>query len=132
MSNPGPSSAEATRLHTLTHLITTLPSSSPSPNTPGPARKVYPNDETIVALLQSRARLEQPYTRISPSGRGYVVVNPLRVLGSLGEEARKGYAGAIEGTVGRGEERQPSVYELAGRVWLLMERRKESQSVVYQ
>jgi len=49
----------------------------------------------------------------------------------MAEESRKGYQADIEGREG-GDERQPSVYELAGRIWLLMSRRKESQSVVYQ
>lgn len=125
------SSAEATRLHILTSLISSVPSASPNPNSPGPARKVYPNDDAIVTLLQSRARSELPYTRVSPSGTDYVVVNPLRTLGSLGEESRKGYQRDIEST-DRGEGKQPNVYELAGRVWHLMTRRKESQSVIYQ
>lgn len=131
MTSASFTSAEATRQHDLTSLITTLPSTSPDPNSPGPARKVYPTEDTINVLLHARSRLEYPYTRISPSGTVYVVVNPLRVLGCMGEEARKRYQADIERT-DRGEERQPSVYELAGRVWILMSRRRESQSIVYQ
>ena len=138
MSATALTSAEATRIHALTDLITSLPSSStsPTPNSPGPARKVYPTEDAITSLLASRARAEQPYTRSSQSGADYVVVNPLRMLGCLGEEARKRHQAEIENTEGdrpkKGETSQPSVYELAGRVWLLMSRRRESQSVVYQ
>jgi chitin synthase len=137
MSAAGPSSSEAARVHSLTSLITSLPSTSaPAPADSPPAqRKLYPNDDTLVTVLHARSRFELPYTRVGPSGTAYVVVNPLRVLGCLGEEARKGYTEDIEGAEGRGDrdgERQPSVYELAGRVWLLMARRRESQSVIYQ
>jgi hypothetical protein len=61
-----------------------------------------------------------------------VVVNPLRVLGSLGEESRRGYQEDIEGFEKLQVDRGASVYELAGRVWMLMQRRRESQSVIYQ
>ena len=126
--------AEAGRIHTLTDLISSS-STDGSTNSPGPARTIYPNDDTITALLASRARSEHPYVRLSNSGTDYVVVNPLRVLGCLNEESRKGYEKEIQGT--ESEQRaglglQPSVYELAGRVWLLMSRRKETQAVVYQ
>jgi chitin synthase len=134
MSAAGPSSSEAARVHSLTSLITSLPSTSaPAPADSPPApRKLYPNDDTLVTVLHARSRFELPYTRVGPSGTAYVVVNPLRVLGCLGEDARKGYTEDIEGTAGGHGERQPSVYELAGRVWLLMARRRESQSVIYQ
>jgi hypothetical protein len=49
----------------------------------------------------------------------------------MGEETRKGYQKDVEGTE-RKEERGASVYELAGRVHMLMQRRKESQGVIYQ
>lgn len=125
-------SSEASRIHNLTSLISTVPSASPNPNSPGPSRKIYPNDDSIVAVLQARSRSELPYSRVSPSGLDYVVVNPLRVLGCLGEESRKGYQRDIDSTNRAEEERQPNVYELAGRVWSLMTRRRESQSVIYQ
>lgn len=66
------------------------------------------------------------------------MVNPLRSLGSMNEEFRRQYQDVIENSEvsddghSRNGELQPSVYELAGRVWMLMSRRKESQSVVYQ
>lgn len=93
-----------------------------------------PSEDTIAALLHARARAELPYTRVSPSGTDYVVVNPLRVLSGLNEESRRGYQDDIDRTDGGlgGEPRQPSVYELAGRVWLLMTRQQEDQTVLFK
>lgn len=136
------SSTDAARLHDLTSLITTVgsanapaSSSSHAAAAAGPSRKLYPSDDSIVNALHLRSRIEHPYTRVSPSGREYVAVNPLRMLGCMGEESRKAYQKDIEdtdGSDGRADGRQPSVYELAGRVWLLMSRQRESQSIVYQ
>lgn len=124
--NPTFSSAQATELADLTSLI-----SYPEDGVGAPT---YPSDDTIAALLHARSRFEQAYTRVSPSGTDYVVVNPLRSLQSLNEESRKGYQDDVERTDGGigGEPRQPSVYELAGRVWLLMSRQRECQTVVFQ
>jgi chitin synthase len=92
-----------------------------------------PTEDTIAALLHARARAELPFTRVSPSGTDYVVVNPLRVLAGLNEEHRRGYQEDIERPDGgMGNERQPSAYELAGRVWLLMTRQQEDQTVLYK
>ncbi|BEJ14553.1 hypothetical protein CspHIS471_0403200 [Cutaneotrichosporon sp. HIS471] len=91
-----------------------------------------PSEDTIAALLHARARAELPFTRVSPSGTDYVVVNPLRVLSGLNEEHRRAYQADIERPDGGlGNERQPSAYELAGRVWLLMARQQEDQTVLY-
>lgn len=94
-----------------------------------------PSDDTIAALLHARARSELPYTRVSPSGTDYIVVNPLRALSCLNEESRRGYEQDIDrtdGGVSGSEPRQPSVYELAGRVWLLMTRQQEDQTVLFK
>lgn len=119
------------------------PSSTPNtgPSSPGRPRPTLPSEDHITALLQARARAELPYTRVGPSGTDYVVVNPLRMLGSMDEASRRAYQGAIE-DVGKGKGRagdggteradQPHVYEVAGRVWMLMSRKKESQGIIYQ
>lgn len=124
--NPFPPS-EAARIHSLTELI--------SASDEGGQSTVFPNDDTIAALLHARARAELPYTRVSSSGTEYIVVNPLRILGCLNEESRRGYEDDIERTDGGivdEDKRQPNAYELAGRVWLLMKRQKEDQTIVYQ
>ena len=132
MSTANMSPAEASRTHSLSSPI----SSPASGSSPGAARTLYPTDECITSLLASRSRQDLPYTRVGGSGTSYVVVNPLRLLESLGEESRTAYQRDVEGVDGRRDsregERQPSVYDLAGRVWMLMARQKESQSIVYQ
>lgn len=105
--------------------------------TPTPATKstVYPTEDTIAALLHARARAELPYTRVSSSGTDYIIVNPLRTLSCLNEESRRAYQDDIERTDGGVVEEdplQPSAYELAGRAWLLMQRQKEDQTIVFQ
>ncbi|RYY53099.1 MAG: hypothetical protein EOO05_21385, partial [Chitinophagaceae bacterium] len=84
---------DASRHHTLTNLIT-----SSNPTQPGAQRTLYPNDETLTNLLASRSRLEIPYTRVGSSGSDFIVINPLRMLGCMGEETRKGYQKDVEGT----------------------------------
>lgn len=60
----------------------------------------------------------------------------------MDEASRRRYQGAIE-DVGKGKGRagddggggdadQPHVYEVAGRVWMLMTRKRESQGIIYQ
>lgn len=91
-----------------------------------------PTEDTIAAYLHARARAELQFTRVSASGTDYVVINPLRVLSSSNEEHRRAYQADIERPDGGvGNERQPSAYELAGRVWLLMTRQQEDQTVLY-
>lgn len=116
-------SADAAAIHALTDLISSAPST-------GPASTVFPTDDQITSLLHARSRAEHPYIRVGSSGREYVVINPLRTLGCLNEESRERYTNVIEN--GGKDDLQPSVYELAGRVWYLMTRRKESQAVVFQ
>lgn len=126
------SAAEAARTHALTDLISSAPSSA------GPSRKIFPTDDQITSLLQARSRAEHPYIRVGRSGREYVGINPLRTLGCLNEESRQKYTAVIEDGDENGDEidgvaeLQPSAYELGGKVWYLMARRRESQAIVYQ
>lgn len=131
-SNPFPPS-QAARYTDLSALITT-PESSTAGGEGAAAARTFPSEDTIAALLHARARAELPYTRVSPSGTDYIVVNPLRVLAGLNDESSKGYAEDVARTDGGigGDPRQPSVYELAGRVWLLMSRQRETQTVIYE
>ena len=108
--------------HDLVSLITTSPSNT---NT-----KIYPSEDSIVSLLQARWRAELPYTRIGSSGSDYVYINPLKTLGCFSDEHRRRHQESVEGY--EGCEMEPSVFELAGRVWRLMQEKKESQSIVYQ
>ncbi|WOO78655.1 Chitin synthase 6 [Vanrija pseudolonga] len=133
-SNPFPPT-QAARYTDLSALIQTPESSSTAAaGGEAAAARTFPSEDTIAALLHARARAELPYTRVSPSGTDYIVVNPLRVLSGLNDESSKGYAEDVARTDGGigGDPRQPSVYELAGRVWLLMSRQRETQTVIYE
>jgi chitin synthase len=123
-SNINFSAGAAAHHYDLTRLITTNEEGEVS----------YPTEDTIAALLHARARSEHPYTRVSPSGTEYVVLNPLRALGCLNDENKKTYREDVDRTDGGidGQSRQPSPYDLAGRLWLLMTRQRESQTVVFQ
>lgn len=108
---------EAQALTNLTNLITT-PQGSQS--------KIYPNEDTIVSSLQARARSDLPYTYVGSST--LLVVNPLRSLANASDASAKEY----EKSFREEEALQPHVYDLAGRVYLMMQQRRESQSVVYR
>lgn len=119
---------------------------------------IYPTEDDILAVLSSRTRADLPYTYLDgpPSsaagGRTLVVVNPLKSLGNLSDLNAKDYVDkyvdpAYVSATGRkkGKEReeqgtrtahlvgseQPHLYDLAGKVWLLMQRRREDQAVLF-
>jgi chitin synthase len=108
---------EAQALTNLTNLI-----SSPQ----GSQSKIYPNEDTIVSSLQARARSDLPYTYVGSST--LVVVNPLRSLANASDASAKEYEKSFK----EEESLQPHVYDLAGRVYLMMQQRRESQAVVYR
>jgi chitin synthase len=90
-------------------------------------------------------------------GRTLIVVNPLKSLGNLSDLNAKDYVDKYvdpayvsaggkkkgKGKAGQGEEEgsrtahlvgsdQPHLYDLAGRAWLLMQRRREDQSILFR
>lgn len=88
---------------------------------------LYPSDDALLALVQSRFRSDLPYTRLGSST--LVVVNPLKTLANLNDASARDYIES-EYTDTSGEEgprgpMQPHVYELAARVYLLMRRTKQ-------
>lgn len=127
--NPFPPT-QAARYHDLTSLIT-----APEGDDGATKSTVFPTEDTIAAILHARARAELPYTRVSPSGTEYIVVNPLRILSCLNDESKRQYEDATQrtdGGIADEEPQQPNVYELAGRTWLLMHRQQEDQTIIYQ
>ena len=94
---------------------------------------IYPSDNVILAVLQTRFRADLPYTRIGSTN--LLVVNPYKALANVNDVSAKEY-----------EERcykdtslpmldsprplQPHLYDVAARVYLLMRRRNESQAVL--
>ncbi|KIJ57290.1 glycosyltransferase family 2 protein [Sphaerobolus stellatus SS14] len=96
---------------------------------------VYPSDDNVVAVLQARSRSDLPYTRIGAST--LVVVNPLKVLASVNDASaqeyeERNYKDTSIPTADSPKALQPHLYDLAARVYLLMRRRKESQSVIFR
>lgn len=96
---------------------------------------VYPSDDTILSVLQTRFRQDLPYTRIGATS--YVVVNPFKALASVNDISAKEYEERCYKDTslplpGAAPSLQPHLYDLAARVYLIMRRRNESQSVIFR
>ncbi|KAF8509357.1 chitin synthase [Hysterangium stoloniferum] len=96
---------------------------------------VYPSDDNILSVLQARFRADLPYTRIGASG--LVVVNPLKVLANVNDASaeeyeERNYKDTSLPTADAPKALQPHLYDLAARIYLLMRRRNESQSVIFR
>lgn len=126
----------------------------PTPPSPGFSSRngENPTEDTILTTLQSRSRSDLPYTYLG--AKTLVLVNPLRTLGNLSDSSATDYANKyvnpsqtpLSGKKkGKGKEEvgaagnglvlgveQPHVYDLAGRVWTMMRRRREHQGVVFR
>ncbi|KAI0371480.1 chitin synthase [Pilatotrama ljubarskyi] len=98
------------------------------------AATVHPSDDTILSVLQARFRADLPYTRIGAAN--LVVVNPYKTLANVNDVTAKEYeercykdtSFPLPGTA----QLPPHLYDLAARVYLLMRRRMESQSVIFR
>jgi chitin synthase len=118
-----PASASAASPTSVTNLTSLVHSTATS--------TTHPTPDVLLTTLQSRSRLDLPYTWIGDST--LLVVNPLRGLGSASDESAKAYAERTKATDGGDDERgQPHLYELAGRVWRMMKRCGEDTVVVYR
>ena len=96
---------------------------------------VYPSDDTILSVLQSRFRQDLPYSRIGASN--FVVVNPYKALASVNDLSAKEYEERCYKDTslplpGSSAPLQPHLYDLAARVYLMMRRRNESQSILFR
>ncbi|KAF8589601.1 glycosyltransferase family 2 protein [Ramaria rubella] len=96
---------------------------------------VYPSDDTIISVLQARFRADLPYTRIGASS--LVVVNPLKVLANVNDASaqeyeERNYKDTSLPTADAPKALQPHLYDIAARIYLLMRRRSESQSVLFR
>jgi chitin synthase len=97
------------------------------------AATIYPSDDAILTALHSRFRADLPYTRIGTSN--LVVVNPYKTLANVNDLSAKEYEDrCYKDTslplVDSPKPLQPHVYELAAKIYLLMRRRNESQSII--
>ena len=99
------------------------------------AATVHPSDDTILSVLQARFRQDQAYSRIS--AQNLIVVNPYKTLASVNdlsaqEYEERSYKDTSLPLPGAAAPLPPHIYDLAARVYLLMRRRKESQSVIFR
>ncbi|CCM00474.1 uncharacterized protein FIBRA_02507 [Fibroporia radiculosa] len=96
---------------------------------------VYPSDDTILSVLQARFRADLPYARIGASN--LVVVNPYKSLANANDASAKEYEDrSYKDTSlplpGGPPPLSPHLFDLAARVYLLMRRKNESQSIVFR
>ncbi|KIO21052.1 hypothetical protein M407DRAFT_29316 [Tulasnella calospora MUT 4182] len=95
------------------------------------ATTVYPTDDAILSLLHARFRFDLPYTRIASTS--LIVVNPLKSLANTNDASAADYEEKTYRDLTDSEHNlQPHLYELASRVYLLMRRTSQSQSVVFR
>ena len=114
------SSKDPTTVHDLTKLIDSSGS-----------KKVHPNDDALLSLLNARFRFDLPYTRIGSSG--LVVINPLKSLSNTNDATATEYEDKTYRDVSDAvHSLQPHLYELASRSYLLMRRTSQSQAVVFR
>lgn len=96
---------------------------------------VYPTDDAILAVLNARFRSDNPYTRISTSN--LLAVNPYKALANTNEVSAKDYEERCYKDTnmplpGGPAPPPPHLYELAAKVYLIMRRRNQSQSVIFR
>lgn len=96
---------------------------------------VYPSDDAVLNVLQGRFRADLPYTRIGASN--LVVVNPMKTLANVNDVSAKEYEercykDTSVPTAGSPRALQPHLYDMAAKVYLLMQQRKQSQAVVFR
>ncbi|KAG7097579.1 hypothetical protein E1B28_004916 [Marasmius oreades] len=97
------------------------------------AATVYPSDDSVLSVLQARFRADLPYTRIGATN--LVVVNPYKTLASVNNASAKEYEERCYRDtnlpmVDSPKPLQPHLYDLAARIYLVMRRRNESQTVL--
>ncbi|KAI0940344.1 hypothetical protein AcV5_001478 [Taiwanofungus camphoratus] len=96
---------------------------------------VYPSDDSILSVLQARFRADLPYTRVGASN--LVAVNPYKTLANINDASAKEYEERCYKDTslplpGGPPPLPPHLFDLAARVYLLMRRRNESQSLIFR
>lgn len=90
------------------------------------------SEESIVRLLQTRFKADQPYTQLGH--HQLIVVNPYKPLELLNDATLQAYGQhgykdiSPDGFSSNSPE--PHVYDMATRVYLLMRRRAENQAII--
>ena len=96
---------------------------------------VHPSDDSILSVLNTRFHSDLPYTRIGTTN--LVVVNPYKTLANVNDVSAKEYEDrSYKDTSlplpGQSPSLPPHLYDLAARVYLMMRRRNESQSILFR
>ncbi|KAI0089361.1 chitin synthase [Irpex rosettiformis] len=96
---------------------------------------VHPSDDTILSVLQARFRHDLAYSRIGDSN--YIVVNPYKTLANVNdlsarEYEERSYKDTSLPLPGAPPPLPAHLYDLAARMYLVMRRRTESQSVIFR
>ncbi|EJU06309.1 hypothetical protein DACRYDRAFT_19523 [Dacryopinax primogenitus] len=116
-------SKDGLSLRDLTELVSSTSSS-----------KVYPSEDAVVHALHTRFRADFPYTNLGSSS--LIVVNPFKALASSSDATAKAYEeksyNNTDVQVDQNQVLQPHMYDMAARMYLMMRRRDESQSVVFR
>lgn len=92
-------------------------------------------EQSIIGLLQSRLKADQPYTQLGH--HRLVVVNPYKSLELLNDATLEAYGQHGYKDISpdalfssNDDTPEPHVYDMATRVYLLMRRRSENQAIV--
>lgn len=114
-------STHAANTGDLVHLVSTSQSAT-----------VYPSDDAILAVLNTRFRSDLPYSRIGTTN--LLVINPYKTLANVNDISAREYEERCYKETGlplaSSRLLQPHPYELAAQIYLLMRRTKQSQSVI--
>lgn len=118
--------------------MTSTPSDLTSLVSSNATSTVYPSEETILSVIQSRFRADLNYTRIG--SKTLLAVNPLRPLANLNDASAEAYMQKCYRDVDWEQKREsqpdeampPHPYELALRVYHKMKRSQASQAIVYR
>ena len=114
-------SAHAVNTGDLIHLVSTSHSAT-----------IYPSDDAVVAVLNTRFRSDLPYSRIGTTN--LLVVNPYKTLANVNDINAREYEERCykETSLSLASSRvlQPHLFELAAQIYLLMRRTRQSQSVI--
>ncbi|CEI87391.1 hypothetical protein RMCBS344292_01806 [Rhizopus microsporus] len=91
-------------------------------------RERPPTEDSICSLLETRYKLNIPYTQLGYSN--LIVVNPFQPLELLNDATLELYANAGYKDIHDKKPLQPHIYEMATKIYFCMRRTGEDQSVI--
>lgn len=93
-------------------------------------KNIDAGQDSILRLLQSRFKTDQPYTQLGQ--HRLIVVNPFKPLELLNDATLEAYGqnGYKDISANHVTSPEPHVYDMAAKAYLLMRRRSESQAIL--